>query len=123
LAVAYLPYFPLLSGILTGKYRRGEPLPEGARVTGSDRWRALLTDEVYDLLERLTGFAEARGRELLDLAFAYLLAQAPVASVIAGATRPEQVRRNVEAGSWELSAEELAEVTAILDRAGEVVPR
>jgi aryl-alcohol dehydrogenase-like predicted oxidoreductase len=123
LGIAYLPYFPLLSGILTGKYRRGEPLPEGARVTGSDRWRALLTDEVYDLLERLTAFAGARGRELLDLAFAYLLAHAPVASVIAGATRPEQVRRNVEAGSWELSTEEHAEVTAILDLAGQVVPR
>ena len=123
LGIAYLPYFPLLSGILTGKYRRDEPLPQGARVTGSDSWRELLTGELYDLLERLTDFAEARGHELLDLAFAYLLARPPVASVIAGATRPEQVRRNVRAGSWELSAAELADVTAILDQAGAVVSR
>jgi aryl-alcohol dehydrogenase-like predicted oxidoreductase len=121
--VAFLPYFPLLSGILTGKYRRGEPLPEGARVTGNERWRALLTDDVYDVVERLTAFAGAHGRELIDLAFAYLLARRPVASVIAGATTPEQVRRNVAAGAWELSEEERAEVTAILDEAGVEVER
>lgn len=121
--VAFLPYFPLLSGILTGKYRRGEPLPEGARVTGSERWRALLTDDVYDVVERLTEFAGAHGRELIDLAFAYLLAGSPVASVIAGATTPEQVRRNVEAGTWELGEEELAEVASILDDAGVEIQR
>ena len=120
LGIAYLPYFPLSSGILTGKYRRGRSLPEGARVTGSEHWRALLTDEVYDLLERLSAFAEARGRELLDLAFAYLLARPEVASVIAGATTPEQIRRNARAGDWVLDDAELAEATRILDDAGEV---
>lgn len=123
LGIAYLPFFPLLSGILTGKYRRGEPLPEGARVTGSDGWRSLLTDEVYDVLEALEAFAAARGKALIDLAFAYLIAHGPVASVIAGATRPEQVRRNVEAGAWELSNDETTEVAALLDAAGQVVPR
>ena len=121
--VAFLPYFPLLSGILTGKYRRGEALPEGARVTGNERWRALLTDEVYDVVERLTAFARGHGRGLIDLAFAYLLARRPVASVIAGATTPEQVRRNVAAGGWELGEAQLPEVTAILDDAGVEVAR
>jgi aryl-alcohol dehydrogenase-like predicted oxidoreductase len=121
--VAFLPYFPLLSGILTGKYRRGAPLPAGARVTGSDRWRALLTDEVYEVVERLATFAEEHGRELIDLAFAYLVARGAVASVIAGATTPEQVRRNVQAGAWELSEAQLAEVGGILDEAGVEVTR
>lgn len=123
LGVAYLPYFPLLSGILTGKYRRGSPLPEGARVTANDDWKALLTGEVYDLIERLEAFAETRGKELIDLAFAYLLARPAVACVIAGATKPEQVRRNVRAGAWTLSDAELAEVTRVLDEAGVVVQR
>jgi aryl-alcohol dehydrogenase-like predicted oxidoreductase len=122
LDLAFLPYFPLVSGILTGKYRKGQPMPEGARITGSARWEAKLTDGVYDLVEQLTAFAEARDREILDLAFAYLLAHRRVASVIAGATSPEQVRRNARAGSWQLTAGELAEVTAILDSAGDVLP-
>ena len=122
LGVAFLPYFPLLSGILTGKYRKDRALPEGTRVTGSDRWERLLTPETYDLIERLIDFARGHDRELIDLAFAYLLAHAPVASVIAGATTPEQIRRNARAGAWELNANELAEVRTILDEAGEVAP-
>lgn len=122
LQVAFLPYFPLLSGILTGKYRKGKPLPAGTRVTGSPRWEAMLTPEVLDLVEALVAFAEARGRELLDLAFAYLLAHAPVASVIAGATTPEQVRRNAQAGSWELTPEEFATVRDLLDVANVPLP-
>jgi aryl-alcohol dehydrogenase-like predicted oxidoreductase len=92
-------------------------------VTGSDRWRALLTDEVYEVVERLATFAEEHGRELIDLAFAYLVARGAVASVIAGATTPEQVRRNVQAGAWELSEAQLAEVGGILDEAGVEVTR
>jgi aryl-alcohol dehydrogenase-like predicted oxidoreductase len=75
------------------------------------------------VVERLTAFAEAHGRELIDLAFAYLLARRPVASVIAGATTPEQVRRNVAAGTWELGEEELAEATGILDDASVEIER
>jgi aryl-alcohol dehydrogenase-like predicted oxidoreductase len=122
LGIAFLPYFPLLSGILTGKYRKGRPLPEGTRVTGSDRWEAMLTPEVLDLVEELIAFAEARGREIVDLAFAYLLAHRPVASVIAGATKPEQVRRNAQAGTWELTRDEFAAVRSMLDEADVRLP-
>ena len=121
LGIAFLPYFPLLSGILTGKYRKGQPLPEGTRVTGSERWEAMLTDRVLDLVEQLVAYAGGHGRELIDLAFAYLLAHRPVASVIAGATSPAQVRRNARAGTWELGDEQLAEVTAMLDAAGDLL--
>ena len=122
LGIAFLPYFPLLSGILSGKYRKGRPLPEGTRVTGNARWEAMLTDDVLDLVDELALFAEDRDRELIDLAFAYLLAHPTVASVIAGATSPAQVRRNAQAGSWELSAAEFAQVRAMLDAAGELLP-
>lgn len=118
LDIAFLPYFPLLSGILTGKYRKGRALPQGTRVTGSERWEAMLTDEVLDLVEELVAFAAVRDRELIDLAFAYLLAHRPVASVIAGATSPAQVRRNAMAGTWELGTDELQVVERILDAAG-----
>lgn len=122
LNVAFLPYFPLLSGILTGKYRKDRPLPEGTRVTGNDRWEAMLTPEVLDLVEELIAFAEAREHELIDLAFAYLLAHRPVASVIAGATKPAQVRRNAQAGTWELTPEEFAAVRSLLDEADVRLP-
>lgn len=122
LNTAFLPYFPLLSGILTGKYRKDRPLPEGTRVTGNDRWEAMLTPEVLDLVEELIAFAEARERELIDLAFAYLLAHRPVASVIAGATKPAQVRRNAQAGTWELTPEEFAAVRSLLDEADVRLP-
>ena len=122
LGIAFLPYFPLLSGILTGKVRKGQPLPEGTRVAGSDRWQAMLTPEVLDLVEKLIAFAEARERDLIDLAFAYLLAHRPVASVIAGATKPEQVRRNAQAGTWELTDEEFAAVRSLLDAADVRLP-
>ncbi len=118
LGIAFLPYFPLLSGILTGKYRKGRALPQGTRVTGSERWEAMLTDDVLELVEGLIAFAGARDRELIDLAFAYLLAHRPVASVIAGATSPAQVRRNAQAGTWELTADDLHEVEGMLDAAG-----
>jgi len=122
LGIAFLPYFPLLSGILTGKYRKGRPIPQGTRVAGSERWQAMLTNDVLDLVEELARFAEERDRELIDLAFAYLLAHGPVASVIAGATSPEQVRRNARAGTWELSQRELEVVEGILDAAGALLP-
>jgi aryl-alcohol dehydrogenase-like predicted oxidoreductase len=120
--VAFLPYFPLLSGILTGKYRQDAPLPEGTRIRGNERWEGLLTPELYAALERLEAIAARHGHELIDLAFAYLLAEPAVASVIAGATRPEQVRRNVRAGGWELDDALLAEVRAVLDDVEAVAP-
>jgi aryl-alcohol dehydrogenase-like predicted oxidoreductase len=110
IGLAYLPYFPLASGRLTGKYRRGEPAPEGSRLAGwSEGVRAeMLNDEAFDRIDRLARFAGDRGHTLLELAFAWLLAKRPVASVIAGATTAEQVRANVDASTWRLSDEELA---------------
>lgn len=111
LGLGLLPYFPLASGLLSGKYRRGEPLPEGTRLAGSqgaqDRY---LTEHNWTVVENLRDFAEARGHSLLDLAFAWLLAQDVTSSVIAGATRPEQVEANVAAAAWVLTPEERAEV-------------
>ncbi len=114
LGLAYLPYFPLASGLLTGKIRRGEPVPGGTRIAGwpADRRDATLGDATFDRLEAFEGFARDRGHTILELAVAWLLAQAPVASVIAGATSAEQVRANVAAGAWRLTADELDAVPA-----------
>jgi aryl-alcohol dehydrogenase-like predicted oxidoreductase len=110
-ALAFLPYFPLASGLLTGKYRRGAPPPEGSRLAG-ERYARQLTDERLAAVETLIAFAEARGHTVLELAISWLLAQPRVASVIAGATRPEQVRTNVAAAGWALTADDLAGVEA-----------
>jgi aryl-alcohol dehydrogenase-like predicted oxidoreductase len=110
--VGMLPYFPLASGILTGKYRRGEAPPEGSRVQA---WRmeAALNDTTFDVIEALDAFAAARSITLLEVAIGGLAAQPTVASVIAGATSPEQVAANVKAGEWRPSADELAEINRI----------
>jgi aryl-alcohol dehydrogenase-like predicted oxidoreductase len=105
LGLAFLPYFPLASGLLTGKYRLGRPPPAGARL--AEPGRAAIDERKLAMVERLIGFAEARGRGILDLAFAFLLARPRVASVIAGATGPEQVRANVAAASARLSPADL----------------
>jgi aryl-alcohol dehydrogenase-like predicted oxidoreductase len=109
-----LPFFPLASGLLTGKYKRNAPMPEGARLTKTQRLAdRYVTDRNWPIVEKLSDFAEARGRSMLELAFSWLLAQAPVSSVIAGATRPEQIAQNVKAGGWKLTAEELQEIDSI----------
>jgi aryl-alcohol dehydrogenase-like predicted oxidoreductase len=105
--IGLLPYFPLANGLLTGKYRRGEAAPEGTRLHGRD---SELTDEAFDTVEALESFAKARDIELLDVAIGGLAAQPTVASVIAGATSREQVRRNVAAGAWRPSPEDLGEL-------------
>jgi aryl-alcohol dehydrogenase-like predicted oxidoreductase len=112
LGVSVLPFFPLAMGLLSGKYRRGEPGPEGTRLAGNEAGSA----EQFDLVEKLEAFATARGIGLIDVAIAGLAAQPAVGSVIAGATRPEQVRANVAALSWEPSAEDLAELDRIAVR-------
>jgi aryl-alcohol dehydrogenase-like predicted oxidoreductase len=114
LGLAYLPYFPLASGLLSGKYRRGAAVLEGTRVQKWAMADRVLTDANFDILERLEGWAEARGHSLLELAFAWLLATPEVASVIAGATSPDQVKANAAAGSWELSIEEANEVRSLV---------
>ena len=108
-----VPYFPLESGLLTGKYRRGAPFPEGTRLARSERFAAEATDENFDRIEAYEAFAAARGHTITELAIAWLLAQPAVTSVIAGATRPEQVEANAAAAAWTLSAEEAAEVAAL----------
>ncbi len=109
LGVSILPYFPLKSGLLTGKYHWGEDAPTGARLANG----AAGSDEEFDVVETLRAFAEKRGVEMIDVAIAGLAAQPAVASVIAGATKPEQVRANVAALRWEPSEEDLREIDRI----------
>jgi aryl-alcohol dehydrogenase-like predicted oxidoreductase len=133
--IGMLPFFPLASGFLTGKYRPGERRPDGARLadgspktdslTGQPdaivrrvrpelvRWlteESIFNDQNYEILEKLTAFAEARGHSVLELAIAWLAGQPGVASVLVGATSPEQLEQNARAADWHLSAAELAEV-------------
>jgi aryl-alcohol dehydrogenase-like predicted oxidoreductase len=110
LGIGVLPYFPLASGLLTGKYRRGQPRPEGTRLATRDE---VFTDETFDRLEAFEAFAEQRGVSLLSVAIGGLLAQPAIASVIAGATKPDQVRANAAAGQWEPSPDDLAALNAL----------
>ena len=103
--VGILPYFPLASGRLTGKYRRGEPVPGGSRL---EAWGGEITEQAFDTIEALERYAAERGISLLAVAIGGLAAQPAVASVIAGATSADQVRANVAAGEWQPSAEDLA---------------
>ncbi|WP_407178456.1 aldo/keto reductase [Bradyrhizobium sp. STM 3562] len=109
-----LPYFPLASGLLTGKYKRGAAAPEGTRFATTPRLRdQYVTSRNEEIAEKLQAFAQARGHTLLELAFSWLAARPQVASVIAGATRVEQVEQNVKAIGWSLSAQEMAEIDQI----------
>lgn len=107
-----LPYFPLASGLLTGKYRRGETAPEGARLAAAAQ-SARLANAPWDTIEALSAFAAERGVGMLDVAIGWLAAQPAVASVIAGATTPEQVRANVAAAAWRPTADDLAALDTI----------
>jgi aryl-alcohol dehydrogenase-like predicted oxidoreductase len=112
-ALGLLPYFPLASGMLTGKYKRNVGVPEGTRFAA---WKALgdryANDANFDIVERLEKFCQQRGHALLELAFSWLAAHPSVSSVIAGATRPEQVEQNAKAADWTLTPEDLAEIDA-----------
>ncbi len=112
--MAFLPYFPLASGLLTGKYRRAQPVPEGSRLANSPNAASQLNDRNLALVEALIRFAEARGHTILELAVSWLLVRPVVASVIAGATKPEQVHANAGAASWRLTDAELAEIDRIV---------
>jgi len=110
LGIGILPYFPLASGLLTGRYKRGQPPPEGTRLSG----RAdALKEEQFDRIEALERYASERGLTLLQVAIGGLLAQPAVSSVIAGATKPEQVSANVVAGAWEPTADDLAALNGL----------
>jgi aryl-alcohol dehydrogenase-like predicted oxidoreductase len=103
LGVSYIPYFPLASGLLTGKYRRGEPAPAGTRLAGRE-----IDEERLERVDALTAFAEERGRSLHELAMSALASTPGIGSIISGATKPEQVRSNAAACSWALTPDELA---------------
>jgi aryl-alcohol dehydrogenase-like predicted oxidoreductase len=103
-----LPYFPLASGLLTGKHRRGAAAP-GTRLA-TQQFSGFMSDANFDIVEKLEAFAKTRGHTLLELAFSWLAARPTVASIIAGATKPEQIEANVKAAEWVLSAEDMAEV-------------
>src|SRR3954452_22430933 len=110
--LSFIPYFPLASGVLTGKYHRNEAPPAGTRLAGmpAERVDDALSDKVFDRVEALDGFARDHGHTLLELAFAWLLARPTVASVIAGATKPEQVEANAAAARWTLTPDELEQI-------------
>ncbi len=114
--VAFIPYFPLASGVLSGKYKRGTAPPAGTRLAGmpEERQEQALSDAVMKRVEALDAWARGAGRTLLELAFAWLLAQPTVASVIAGATKPEQVVANAAAGGLVLTDADLVEIDAVI---------
>jgi aryl-alcohol dehydrogenase-like predicted oxidoreductase len=117
LKVAFVPYYPLASGVLTGKYRRSDPEPAGARLTEQvdDATRErILSDRAFTRLEALERYAKDHGRSLLELAFAWLLGQPSVATVIAGASRPGQPAANARAAGWRLSPDEVGEITRLV---------
>ncbi len=114
--LSMIPFSPLASGLLTGKYRRGEAGPEGARLSSGAMAQRMLTDRNFDTVEALETFAQTHGHTILELAFSWLASQPFVASVIAGATKPEQVAANAAAASWRLTDEEMAEVDQITRR-------
>jgi aryl-alcohol dehydrogenase-like predicted oxidoreductase len=111
--MSLLPFFPLASGLLTGKYKRNA-MPQGARLTDTQRWAdRFVTDANWPIVEKLQAFADKRGRTLLELAFSWLASRPAVGSVIAGATKPEQIDANVKAVDWALTPEEIAEIDKI----------
>ena len=111
LGIGFVPYFPLASGLLTGKYRRGSAAPSGARLSGREQ---IATDAQFDVIEALAAYADERGLAMSDVAIGALLARPAVSSVIAGATRPEQVLANAQAAAWQPSQTELDELERCL---------
>ena len=110
--VGILPYYPLANGFLTGKYRRGQEAPQGTRLAENDR--GMFTDKMFDVLEGLEAFSGERGHTMLDLAFAWLLAVPAISSVIAGATKAEQVIANSKAAGWHLTSDDMGQIDTLL---------
>jgi aryl-alcohol dehydrogenase-like predicted oxidoreductase len=112
--MALLPYFPLASGLLTGKYKREEQIPAGTRMAVMKRLAdRYMTEENWNKVEKLEAFCAERGHTMLELAFSWLASRPCLASIIAGATRPEQIEQNVQAVNWKLSADDLAEIDRV----------
>jgi aryl-alcohol dehydrogenase-like predicted oxidoreductase len=117
--LAFVPFFPLESGVLTGKYRAGEPAPEGTRLAAwGDRAGAFMDDERMDQVEKLTSWAAERDHTILDLAMSWLVTNRQIASVICGATSPDQVRSNVEASRWALTDADRGDIERVLHSNG-----
>jgi aryl-alcohol dehydrogenase-like predicted oxidoreductase len=113
LGQGFLPYFPLAMGLLTGKFRQGQPVPEGTRLTANEAGRS---DEKLAIVEKLIAFAESRGHTILELAISWLLMRPVVSSVIAGATSAAQVKSNVAAAGWQLSDADMREIDTLLSQ-------
>jgi aryl-alcohol dehydrogenase-like predicted oxidoreductase len=113
LGLGFVPFFPLASGLLTGKYRRGEPAPDGTRLAARDQ---VASDEQFDVVESVAQFAAEREVSMTDVAIGALLARPTVSTVIAGATKPEQVRTNAAAARWTPSESDRAELEELLNR-------
>ena len=113
LGIGFVPFFPLASGLLTGKYRRGEPAPEGSRLAARDQ---VASDEQFDVVEAVAQFAAEHEVSMIDVAIGALLAKPVVSTVIAGATKPEQVSTNTAAARWAPSASDLAELEGLLNQ-------
>ncbi|MGE0386690.1 MAG: aldo/keto reductase [Gammaproteobacteria bacterium] len=115
--VALVPFFPLASGLLTGKYRRGTPFPQDTRLKNPARWgNHFVPEKEIDAVEALIEFAQARGRTLLELAIGWVASHPGVAVVLTGATRPEQLEANARAASWAMTADEVDAVSAVVRR-------
>jgi aryl-alcohol dehydrogenase-like predicted oxidoreductase len=112
--IGIIPYSPLAGGLLTGKYRLGEPPPPGTRAYNNPNMQRQLTEQNLRIVERLSAFAQARGHTVGELALAWLAAHPEVSTIIAGATSPEQVEQNVKAADWKLTGDELKEIEALL---------
>jgi aryl-alcohol dehydrogenase-like predicted oxidoreductase len=115
LGIAFIPYFPLMAGVLSGKYHRGEPPPAGTRISGmpQERQQQMLSAHAFDVVDALERYAGDHGHTILELAIAWIAAKPTVASVIAGATKPEQIWANVNGAGWVLTAAEVREVDAM----------
>lgn len=113
--LSVIPYYPLASGLLTGKYRAGRPAPEGSRLQAR-LGEGLVTNQRLRFVEALLAYAESKGHTLLELAMSWLASRPAVASVIAGATSPDQVRDNAVSARWQLTDAEIVEVDALLTR-------
>ena len=114
--LGFLPFYPLAAGLLTGKYRPGEPPAPGTRLSVPNRfYDGILNEANFARLAKLEDFARERGRSILELAIGWLASQPIVSSVICGATRPEQVEANVRASGWRLSADEMKSIDALVD--------
>ena len=115
--LAFLPFFPLASGLLSGKYRLGAPVPAGTRLS-EERYAGRRSEENLQKVEALIRFAEAQGHTLLELAISWLAFKPVITSVIAGATKPEQIRANAAAADWKLTPADLEEIDRIMAEPG-----